>query len=87
MKVLLIMPPSGEKVIISGDNAFLHEPLALEYIGAGIKKQHDVKLLDMRLNKNLEETLRVFNPDIVGTTGYTVHVNICIELLRRVKSF
>ena len=87
MKVLLLMPPSGEKVIISGDNAFLHEPLALEYIGAGIKESHDVMLLDMRIDKKLENVLKEFSPDIVGTTGYTVHVNICVELLRRVKNF
>jgi radical SAM superfamily enzyme YgiQ (UPF0313 family) len=87
MRVLLITPSSGEKVIMSGDNFFLHEPLALEYVGAGIKGFHDVRHLDMRIDKNLDETLKEFSPDVVGTTGYTIHVNICRGLLKRVKDF
>lgn len=85
MKVLLVTPYSAEKVIMSGDNLFLHEPLALEYVGAGIRGSHDVKLLDMRIDKDLEGTLDGFRPDVVGTTAYTVHVNVCRNILKRVK--
>jgi radical SAM superfamily enzyme YgiQ (UPF0313 family) len=63
------------------------EPLALEYLSAGLKGDHDVKLLDLRFDDNLEGVLKDFVPDIVGTTGYTVHVKRCKDILKKVKLF
>jgi hypothetical protein len=74
MKVLLIQPPSCDPLT---DEIFLFEPLALEYLGAGLKKDgHDVQLLDARIEPDYESTYRRFQPDVVGLTGFTSHVNI-----------
>ncbi|MBI5376576.1 MAG: cobalamin B12-binding domain-containing protein [Candidatus Schekmanbacteria bacterium] len=86
MRILLIQPAKAP-VTIGGEDVFIYEPLALEYIGAGVAGNHDVRILDMRLDKNLNKTLYEFNPDIVGITAYTVHVNGVKELFRKIKEF
>ena len=65
----------------------MHEPLALEYLAAGLLEQHDVKILDTRVEDKFEETLESFNPHIVATTGYTIHINFCKDILRKTKAF
>jgi radical SAM superfamily enzyme YgiQ (UPF0313 family) len=62
------------------------EPLALEYIGAGIKDHHEVKLLDLQIpdiKPGLKETLETFQPDIIACSAFTPGVNsagkICAE--------
>ena len=74
MRILLIEPPKGSATI-GGEDVFLFEPLGLEYVAAGIAGDHDVRILDMRLDKRLALQLEDFRPDIVGFTAYTVHVN------------
>jgi len=86
MRVLLIYPPTNKKVV-GGDMVFIHEPLSLEYLGAAVKKHHDVKILDMRITDNLTETLKRYSPDIVGVTGFTLHVNSCKRVLKEVKEY
>ena len=74
MKILLIQPPSCDPMT---DQIFLFEPLALEYLGAGLKLDgHQVELLDARLEPDFEPVCRRFQPDLVGLTGFTSHVNI-----------
>lgn len=83
MKVLLIQPPSGAKL---SDKVYLHEPLALEYLGAGLKKDgHEVTLLDARLEPEIEAVCLRERPDLVGLTGYTSQVAIIKEIAARVK--
>lgn len=86
MKILLLQPPKAPATI-AGEDVFLYEPLALEYIAAGVKNDHDVKILDLRLEDSLLETLEAFRPDIVGITAYTVHVNVARNLLNIVKTW
>jgi radical SAM superfamily enzyme YgiQ (UPF0313 family) len=86
MKVLLIEPAKGT-TSLGGEEYFIYEPLALEYLAAGIAADHDVKLLDMRLDKDLSGTLETFEPDVVGITAYTVHVNSVLRLLREIKAW
>lgn len=84
MKVLLIQPPSVDPLT---DKIFLFEPLALEYLGAGLKKDgHEVLLLDARIDPDYENTCRRFHPDVVGLTGFTSHVNIIKTIACRIKS-
>ena len=83
MKVLLIQPPSSSPLM---DQIYLFEPLALEYLGAGLKKDgHEVRLLDARLQPDIEGTFEQFRPDLVGLTGFTSHLNIMREIARRLK--
>jgi radical SAM superfamily enzyme YgiQ (UPF0313 family) len=86
MRVLLI-EPAKSPVTIGGEDVFLFEPLALEYVAAGVADHHDVRILDMRIENSLEETLAEFVPDVVGVTAYTVHVKPVRRLCRRVKEW
>lgn len=84
MRILLIQPPSAIGFI---DGVYMHEPLALEYLGAGLKlDSHDVLLLDGRIDLDVVSLAKDFRPDIVALTGYTSQVNIIKELARKVKT-
>lgn len=83
MKVLLIQPPSCDPLT---DQLFLFEPLALEYLGAGLKQHgHEVRLLDARLEPDYESVFCNFRPDLVGLTGFTSHLNIIKDSAGRLK--
>ncbi|MBI1921671.1 MAG: cobalamin B12-binding domain-containing protein [Geobacter sp.] len=84
MRILLIQPPSCDPMT---DKIFLFEPLALEYLGAGLKLDgHQVRLLDARLEPDIEGVFRGFQPDMVGLTGFTSHVNIVKGIASRLKA-
>ena len=87
MRVLLLYPNAKREIIGWGDAGAIAEPIALEYVGAGAKHDgHDVRLLDLRLHKeDLESTLTSFEPDVVGVTGYSMHVLRNLELCRIAK--
>jgi len=82
---ILLIEPSKAPVAIGGEDLFLYEPLALEYVAAGVAADHEVRLLDLRLERNLPGTLEEFQPEVVGITGYTVHVNVVRALFDQVK--
>jgi radical SAM superfamily enzyme YgiQ (UPF0313 family) len=84
MKVLLVQPrtPPGA---IAGDDWFVFEPLALEYLAAGVAQDAEVRILDLRFDVDLRDELEAFEPDLVGITAYTVHVNMVRQLCERVK--
>ena len=86
MKILLIEPPKPA-ASIGGEEVFLFEPLALEYLAAGVLPEHEVRILDLRLDKRLDENLGTFLPDVVGITGYTVHVNVVKRLFEQIKAW
>jgi hopanoid C-3 methylase len=84
MKVLLVQPPSVDPLT---DKIFLFEPLAMEYLGSGLKQDgHEVQLLDARIDPDYESTYRRFQPDAVGLTGFTSHTNIIKTIASRMKS-
>ena len=62
------------------------EPLALETIGAVACPNHDVRLLDMRLEDALVEALEDFQPDLVGVTCLTTEVYNAQDLLKQAKA-
>ena len=86
MKILLI-EPAKPRAAIGGEDVFIFEPLALEYIAAGVVDEHEVKILDLRLEKDLNSTLANFQPDIVGITAYTIHVNVVKNLFEQIKNW
>ena len=85
MKILLVEPAKAA-VTLGGEDFSVYEPLALEYIAAGVAKDHDVQILDLRLENNLPRVLKEFHPDIVGITAYTVHVNTVRRLFETIKT-
>jgi radical SAM superfamily enzyme YgiQ (UPF0313 family) len=89
MRVLLIWPNSRNEVLGWGDLGAVAEPLALEYLAAGIQPDgHTVRILDLRLHPDaLERTLDDFLPDVVGVTAYSMHVLTALAICRRVKAW
>ena len=85
MKILLVQPPPPPDYVGFRRTA-LPEPLALECIGAVAVSDHDVRLLDMRLDATLEETFNAFEPDMVAVTCLTTEVYSAQDILRDVKS-
>ena len=87
MRVLLVYPNAKKEIIGWGDMGAIAEPIALEYIAAVARDQgHDVRLLDLRLHTDdLDETLRDFEPDMVGVTGYSMHVLRALDVCARAK--
>jgi radical SAM superfamily enzyme YgiQ (UPF0313 family) len=86
MKILLVQPAKPEKAL-GGEDFHTYEPLALEYLAAGVAGDHDVRILDMRLDSDLESILRDYQPDVAGITSYTVHVNTVKRLFQQIKTF
>ena len=84
MKILLIQPAKPPQAL-GGEDFSIFEPLALEYLAAGVAPDHDVRILDLRLDHGLEAVLGDFQPDVVGITSYTVHVNTVKRLFQQIK--
>jgi len=84
VKILLVQPPKPKRTI-GGDEFHLLEPLSLEYVGAGVSEHHDVRLLDMRLDPDLDGALADFEPDVMAATAFTVHLRVVQDLCERVK--
>lgn len=84
LKTLLVQPPSVPEW---SRHVFAYEPLALEYIGAGLKQDgHTVQLLDARFDSGVEATFEQARPDVVGFTAYTVHVPWVRNMAERLKA-
>ena len=86
MRILLVQPPKAPSTV-GGEDVFLFEPLALEYLAAGVSKEHEVKILDLRLDKDLQFIMTNFHPDIVGITAYTSHVNVVRRLFEQIRGW
>ncbi len=86
MKILLVQPKKPE-IAFGGDDFAIFEPLALEYLAAAVSDRHEVRVLDLRLQDEMDATLREFRPELVGITAYTVHVNEAKRLFDKVKRF
>ena len=84
MKILLVQPPPPPDWIGFRRTA-MPEPLALETIGAVVRPQHDVRLLDMRFDAGLEQALAEFEPDVAAVTCLTTEVYSAQDVLREVK--
>lgn len=85
---MLIYPDFKEAFSVWGDIRFWFcEPLALEYLAAAAREEgHEVKILDLRLHpKSLDPVMTEFSPDLVGVTGYSMHVFEVQGICRRVK--
>ena len=82
MKILLVKPPLNRRLIAPSRG----EPLELEYLAAAVK-EHDVEILDMRIDPHLVQKLETFKPHFVGLTGYTCDANSAKAVMKEVKKF
>ena len=74
MKVLLVQPAPFEPGRLGLENVlWMSEPVALTQLAGTLLPEHEVKILDMRLEPEmvLNETLLDFKPDLVGSTSMT----------------
>jgi radical SAM superfamily enzyme YgiQ (UPF0313 family) len=74
MKILLVQPAPFEPGRLGLENiVWLSEPVALTQLAAMAMPEHEVRILDMRLEQDiaLNEMLLEFEPDLVGTTSMT----------------
>lgn len=88
MKVLLVHPDSAvAKRSTPEEYRFFCEPLALEYLSSAAESHgHFAPILDLRVDpRSLEQVLDDFQPDVVGTTGYSVDVPLMYEICRVAK--
>lgn len=88
MRVLLIYPRALRDISDWADHGALTEPLALGYIAQAAKLDgHEAKIIDLRLHEYSEyaETLESWQPDVVGVTGYSMHVLRCLEICQTAK--
>lgn len=82
MKILLIHPKS---YAIGFTDMILAEPLGLEAIAGGIEN-HEIRIIDLRLKKNIESEISRFKPDVCGISlSYTIDHNPVVEIARKVK--
>ncbi len=84
MRILLV-EPAKPPITLGGEDVSLFEPLALEYVAAGVAGSHDVRILDQRIDPDLDRVLEDFDPEVVGFTAYTVHVDVVRRLCEHVK--
>lgn len=82
MKILLIKPPLNRNLLAPNHD----EPLELEYLAAAAAG-HDVQILDMRIDANLDRALSRFRPRFVGVTAYTCDYKNALSIFREIKKF
>jgi len=83
MRILLVRPPVPKQTM-GLKHVMICEPLELEYVAAGCAG-HEVRILDLIVERGFERTLREFEPDVVGTSAYITGVNEVIRLCRAAK--
>ena len=93
MRILLVKPHAELLVPIRLQEGFLHlEPLELEIVAGGLGPEEEIKILDLGLLKNrnqfavFEKTLKLWQPDLVGFTGYSINLSVIKKLAQITKS-
>lgn len=89
MKILLVKPKPRLKTILKLQPIVLMEPLELGYVAAAVPPGHEVQVLDQRLSRwadrEFVRTLKKYQPDLVGMSGYTHESTKVKELARTVR--
>ncbi len=89
VRVLLINPDSSLETVRRSSKLFVLEPLALEYIAAGLQAEHEVRIVDLCVerwpDRAFAQALRKYRPEVVGFTGYCPHGPRVRQLARRSK--
>lgn len=84
MKVLLVEPPVSPFDVPTGVFG-LPPPYHLEVLAGNLVANHDVHILDMRINGDLDTELSKIKPDIVGCSCVAANSYLVKQVLRRVK--
>jgi len=84
MKILLVHPAPFEEMRVGLENTvWRSEPVALTSIAAMVIPEHEVQILDLRLESTeaLPRLLQQWRPDIVGTTAMTTDAYQALSVL------
>jgi radical SAM superfamily enzyme YgiQ (UPF0313 family) len=84
MKVLLIEPPVTPFDVPTKVFA-MPPPYHLEVLAGRLVGNHDVHILDMRIDEDLDAELNRFRPDVVGCSCVAANSHLVKQILRRVK--
>lgn len=89
MKRILLVRPDSELTVVKRLRAFLHlEPLALEHLAGAVPAGHEVRILDMTVEKRpmpaLKQTIRRHQPHLVGVTAYSNQRTRAAECIRTI---
>lgn len=63
------------------------EPLHLEILAGCLDDEHEVRILDMRVDANLWKAMEEFQPQVVGVTALTTEVYAARDVLMSVKTY
>ncbi len=85
MRILLVHPEC-QSSLIGFRLAAMPEPLALEMVAASVP-DHDLRILDMRVEADLAGTLEEFAPEMVVVTSLTTEVYAAQDVMRAAKEF
>lgn len=85
LRILFVQPDCNAKGIGYRLTA-LTEPLALEMLAATVP-DHEVRIIDMRLESGLADVFAQYSPDIVAVTALTTEVYAAQEILASTKDF
>ncbi|MBP8302942.1 MAG: cobalamin-dependent protein [Phycisphaerae bacterium] len=83
MQILLVQPDQNPGPV-SFRAVAMPEPLALEVLAA-LVPDHEVHILDLRVDPDLDHALALHKPDLVAVTSLTVEVYAARQILQRVK--
>lgn len=79
LRILLVRPPQP-RLSIGLRHLMVCNPIELEYVAATCP-DHDVRIFDGILERGLDEVLRAFQPDLVGTTAYVNSVDEAAKVI------
>jgi radical SAM superfamily enzyme YgiQ (UPF0313 family) len=84
MKVLLVEPPLSPYDITT-KIFFMPPPYHLEVLAGKLLAHHDVHILDMRIDEDLDTELSKFRPDMVGCSCVAANSHIVKQILMKIK--
>lgn len=85
MRILLIQPGFGKT--LGFHRMALVEPLGLEMVASSLLAcGHEVKILDLRIDKNLEKWMKDFDPSLCGIScSFTIDVYQVLRIAKAIK--
>ena len=98
-KVLLLVPPDGEKIVMERDKGVTdsfgtYAPLGLLYLATFLRKKMqekvDIQVLDCTIGRwdyeKFKKTIKSINPDLIGITVFTpqiMDVKLALKIIKR----
>jgi radical SAM superfamily enzyme YgiQ (UPF0313 family) len=86
MRVLLVEPPVSPYDVPT-TILTMPPPYHLEILAAALVSSHDVRIVDLRIDTDLNAELIDFKPDMVGCSCVAANSRIAKQMLKHVKNF